>query len=155
VRTARWQPYIFATGVTILMLGMTRAGQLGVPRRVADLSYTGAALPTDLFSSGERAGAMGIVTIGAMLAVIGGAMFVWVMVASLLNKTTATGFGLEVVYAGTEPLGTRQHVTPEPGKWWSRYEAPGTFVLVFVFLAWFVMMFILSHVNLSRVWPVG
>jgi cytochrome c oxidase subunit I len=155
-RMARWQPYVFATGVTIFMLAMTRAGQLGVPRRVADLSYTGAALPTELFSSGERASMMGIIAIGAVIAVTGGAMFVLVMVATLLRKTEATGFGLEVVFAGTEPVGARQHhVKPEGGKWYSRFEAPGTFVLVFVFLAWFVLMYILAHVNLSRVWPVG
>lgn len=38
---------------------------------------------------------------------------------------------------------------------WRRFEAPGTVVLVFVFLVWFVGLYVLAHVNISRVWPVS
>lgn len=34
------------------------------------------------------------------------------------------------------------------------FEAPGTFALVFIFFAWFVIMYIISWAGLSRVWPV-
>ncbi len=34
------------------------------------------------------------------------------------------------------------------------FEAPGTFALVFIFFAWFVIMYIIAWASLSRVWPV-
>ena len=34
------------------------------------------------------------------------------------------------------------------------FEAPGTFALVFIFFAWFVLMYIIAWASLSRVWPV-
>lgn len=33
-------------------------------------------------------------------------------------------------------------------------EAPGTFAIVLIFFAWFVIMYVISWVGLSRVWPV-
>ena len=38
---------------------------------------------------------------------------------------------------------------------WRRFEAPGTYVIVLGFLAWFVLMYVVSHIGLSRVWPVS
>jgi hypothetical protein len=35
------------------------------------------------------------------------------------------------------------------------FEAPGTVILVFVFLGWFMLMYLLAHFNIARVWPVG
>ncbi len=34
------------------------------------------------------------------------------------------------------------------------FEAPGTLVLVLVFLAWFVLAFIVAWSSLGRAWPV-
>jgi cytochrome c oxidase subunit I len=167
VRMARWQPYVFGGGVTILMLAMTRAGFLGVPRRVADLSYSASPLPTGLYEEGPVVLTMAAVAVGAVLAVTGGVMFVWVIVNTLLRGKLGDrpDVGLELVYAGDPArLGTGLgvplpngdgHTRAGGSKWWGRLEAPGTFVLVLVFLVWFVAMYLLSHVNLSRIWPVG
>jgi cytochrome c oxidase subunit I len=158
VGMARVQPWLFAGGVTILMLGMSRLGQMGVPRRVADLEYTDAVVPTEVFSAAPTQTMMLITIIGAVLAVVGGAMFVWIMVMTLLNRgEPRPGFGFEVVFAGTHP-GTELHVLRERGgqtAWWSRYEAPGTLVIVLGFFVFFVAMYGLAHINLSRVWPVS
>jgi cytochrome c oxidase subunit I len=155
VKMASWQPYVFAGGVTLLMVGMIRAGQLGVPRRVPDLSYTGAALPTGLFTAAPTQAAMGLVTIGALLAVTGGAMFIISMVGTLLGMGKGEGLGFDLVFAGTEPATHELHAHVESGKWWSKYEAPGTFIFVMIFMAWFVAMYLLAHFNLMQVWPVG
>jgi hypothetical protein len=34
------------------------------------------------------------------------------------------------------------------------FEAPGTFALVIIFFLWFVLMYIIAWVGLSRIWPV-
>lgn len=36
----------------------------------------------------------------------------------------------------------------------SRLETPGTMVIVFIFLAWFLLLYIVGWVALSGVWPV-
>lgn len=170
VRVARWQPYVFVAGVFVLMIGMLWAGQLGTPRRVADLSYATAPLSTDLFTTGPARLAMLLVLVGAMIAVVGGAMFVWVMVATLLSKRKGRpDDGLELAFMNTQVRGEvggrdtpATDARPAEGReldttrrWWQRFEAPGTFVLVFVFFAWFVVMYLAAHMNLSRLWPVG
>lgn len=173
VTVARLQPYVFGGGVLLFSLAMLRAGQLGIPRRVADLGYQGTALPVDTFQQPQAEVSMLLVAIGAVIAVVGGIMFIGVMVATLLFgkdsdrplSTLALAFGpqaregrvraKEPVTVGghpgpgtdLEPPGRRSH----PGN----FEAPGTLVLVGVFLAWFIALYILAHLNISRVWPVG
>lgn len=184
-RMARWQPYIFAGGAAILTLGMMLAGQLGVPRRVADLGYEQASVPVDLYSSGPRPAVMVLVSVGAVLAVIGGVMFVWNIFSTLLRGRRSEqpdagllfAFGplarereLARVTSGPTASATTDTATAETataatagtgrssrllqGKW-AGFEAPGTYIMVLGFLAWFVLMYIVAHVNLSQAWPVG
>jgi hypothetical protein len=44
------------------------------------------------------------------------------------------------------------HREDEEGK---GFEAPGTLVLVFIFLIWFVLSFVVGWWSLSQVWPVS
>jgi cytochrome c oxidase subunit I len=174
VGVARIQPYVFGAGVTLLSLAMLRAGQLGVPRRVADLGYDGTVLPVDSFKEPQVEFSMALVSIGAVLAVIGGAMFVYVMVHTLLfgEKESARPLAnLELAF-GPQAVGRRLqveatdaadghtgvgagHAPHDRRIRFRNFEAPGTVVLVFVFLSWFVLMYVVSHLNMSRVWPVG
>jgi cytochrome c oxidase subunit I len=173
VTIARIQPYFFAVGVGLLSLAMIRAGQLGVPRRVADLSYEGTVLPVDTFQQPAAEMSMWLVTIGALLAIIGGIMFVYVMVATLLVgkvsdeplKGLALAFGPQatgpklrakaaVAADGHTGLGL-DHDQHDRKIRFANFEAPGTVVLVGIFLGWFVLMYVLAHFNISRVWPVG
>lgn len=161
VKMARWQPYVFAGGVTVLMGGMTVLGRYNVPRRVADLSYENAAVPVDMFTAAPTQLILLMTTIGAIVAVIGGAMFVGIMVATLLKprvQRVGAGFGHDVVYAGTSPATHDIHTLQHEGerrRWWSSFEAPGTFLVVMVFFGWFVAMYLLAHFNISQLWPVG
>jgi cytochrome c oxidase subunit I len=150
-----------------------RAGQLGVPRRVADLGYEGTVLPVDTFAQPQAEVSMLLISIGGVIAITGGAMFVGVMVATLLfGKTSdrplgtlALAFGpqavpgrvrAEVAVAADGHTGLAESHEPHDRKIrFSNFEAPGTVVAVFVFLAWFIAMYLLAHFNISRVWPVG
>jgi cytochrome c oxidase subunit I len=177
VKVAQWQPWVFSSGVLLLTLSMLLAGRLGVPRRVADLEYTDAQVGVDLFAAAPFPGIMLVVSIGAIFAVIGGIMFVWVMVMTLLTgeKTDRPDQGLLYQFgvperervAATEAKGgvlTERATTTklEPSgrldglvKRWRNFEAPGTYAMVLFFLAWFVGFYILSHLGLARLWPVG
>jgi cytochrome c oxidase subunit I len=172
---ARWQPYVFASGVAILTLAMLLAGRMGVPRRVADLSYGDAQLGITLFEAGATPAVMALVSLGAVIAVTGGVMFVGVMVATLFfgERTERPDAGLSFAFGPTAPVGaqapgatavataTRTEVEAEPEptgrlmRRWQHFEAPGTYLMVLVFLGWFVLMYILSHIGLAQTWPVG
>jgi cytochrome c oxidase subunit I len=173
VAVARLQPYVFGGGVLIFSLAMLRAGQLGVPRRVADLGYEGTVLPVDTFVQPQAEASMWLVTIGGMIAAVGGAMFVGVMVATLLfGKTSDRPLAALSVAFGPQSVPGRvsvesavaadghtglaaDHDRHDRKIRFANFEAPGTVVAVFIFLAWFVLMYILAHINISRVWPVG
>jgi cytochrome c oxidase subunit I len=173
-RMAQWQPYVFGGGVAILTLAMLQAGRLGVPRRVADLDYSGAQLGVTLFQTGPTPAVMLLVSLGAVIAVTGGIMFVWVMVATLLKgeRTDRPDQGLGFAIGAParerheelrrmatatktkEKADTKADARGMKGRW-QRFEAPGTYLLVLVFLAWFVIMYLLAHFNLAQTWPVG
>ncbi len=173
VGMARLQPYVFGAGMIVLTLAMLLAGRLGVPRRVADLAYQGSPLGVTVYETGPTPAAMLLVSVGAVLAVIGGIMFVWVMVATLLKgeRTDRPDEGLGFAFGthsaarreelhrmATATLTEEQKAAEEdislPPRW-RRFEAPGTYLLVLVFLAWFVVMYVVSHIGLAQVWPVG
>ncbi len=172
VAVARLQPYVFFAGVALFSLGMIRAGFYGVPRRSADLSYQAAPLPTDSFIQTGPQLAMWAVLIGALIAVVGGAMFIYVMLATLFagKVVDRPDVGLVLAYGAQE----RERGLPAPTMVaadghsligghephdrkisWRNFEAPGTVTLVFIFLAWFVVMYALAHFNIARLWPVG
>ncbi|MEX2324388.1 MAG: cbb3-type cytochrome c oxidase subunit I [Nitriliruptoraceae bacterium] len=165
-RMAQLQTYVFAGGLAILTLGMLVAGQRGVPRRVADLEYTGSPLSVELFGATTPTPMlMGIISVGAVLAVVGGVMFVWNMVATLFwgERTERGDEGLAIAYsniAGRDSRGIAVQTHPDlvaqgiKGRW-AQFEAPGTYLIVLIFLAWFVVMYVAAHLNLSRAWPVG
>ncbi len=173
VKMARWQPWVFSGGVLVLTLGMLLAGRLGVPRRVADLSYEGALVGVDQFASAPFPLIMGLVSVGAVFAVIGGIMFVWIMVATLLGeKTERPDRGLVYAFgtpererraAGDEAVaagGTGSSIEPTGrlawlARRWGRFEAPGTYAIVLAFLVWFVGLYVVSHLGLAQLWPVG
>jgi len=193
VRIARWQPYVFASGVALLTAAMMLAGQLGVPRRVAQLDYAGAPLSVDQFSIGPVPGIMALISVGALFAITGGIMFIYVIAMTLLRGTKTDTPDAGLVYAfgprarrhtansgiasmmpqtgpgspddadaaqltSTEMTRTRaaMHAAGNGlrGKW-ATFEAPGTYVLVLIFLAWFIGFYVIAHINLSQSRPVG
>ncbi|MBT3045054.1 MAG: cbb3-type cytochrome c oxidase subunit I [Candidatus Thiodiazotropha sp. (ex Codakia orbicularis)] len=70
-RLAELQPWIYGTGQLLHITGLAMSGAMGIQRKTA-----GAAQGLDTLSAKL---AMGVMGIGGLLAVIGGVIFVWVM----------------------------------------------------------------------------
>ncbi len=75
------QPYVYAAGMILLILGMAGAGTLGSPRRHWDVTFADSIIPFSfdptvlLFTT--------IAALGGLLAAVGGAMYVGVSVLSV------------------------------------------------------------------------
>ncbi|HEY8345983.1 MAG TPA: cbb3-type cytochrome c oxidase subunit I [Symbiobacteriaceae bacterium] len=86
---ARLQPYVYSLGLAILTGSMMLAGKLGVPRRLWDVTYEEAVIPVTLFQHPRVEMVLAGVGIGAMVAVLGGEMFVMVMLGTVLSRRVA------------------------------------------------------------------
>jgi len=135
---ARVQPYIFALGVTLMVLGMNFSGALGIPRRTWSVSYAGAPLAVKLPEMASVP--LGMVGLGGLIAFLGLLIFVGIAVLSLL-------FGRRVPGGGVA-LPVNPPANPEEP------HAPGTLTLVFIFLAWFVFFYFLGWWFLSQAWGI-
>jgi cytochrome c oxidase subunit 1 len=155
-KLARLQPYLFGAGITLLGLSMTYAGSFGVPRRHWDISFTGAPFHpefppvVDLLVAG--------LGLGGLLAATGGLIYVLVCVASIFFQKPLSDNEMRERTAGM-PQGL--HKLPRQA--WSDEEVarahqtgcPGTLVLVFVFLAAFVLYYFANWKILAMLWKVG
>jgi len=75
-RLARWQPWIYGGGQLLHITGLAASGAMGIQRKTA-----GAAQGLDSLNAKL---AMGVMGIGGLLAVIGGILFVWVMLSAFM-----------------------------------------------------------------------
>jgi len=163
---AKIQPYLFAGGMTILVLFMLGAGTLGVSRRHWDMDFTGAIL--GYHYPGMAYTMMAIGAIGGVIGVIGGAAYLVVTVGSLLfGRKLEPSAGFLECFIG-KPLAasvynvSRPEVLPmaEPLKnehpsAAGGMEAPGTFALAMLLLVTFVVYYFINWKYLASVWPLG
>jgi cytochrome c oxidase subunit I len=85
---ARIQPYIFATGIVIMSLGMSLAGSYGVPRRHYDIEFASA--PVSAGFTGDAHLMLGVMGIGSSIAFVGLMLFILLTVwAVFLGKSNA------------------------------------------------------------------
>jgi len=75
---ARWQPYVYGGGQLIHILGLAWSGGYGVQRKVAGAEQVLTTLP-------QKVG-MGMMGAGGLIAVIGGIMFVLVLLRLMLRR---------------------------------------------------------------------
>ena len=160
---AKLQPYIFAGGMTLLILFQLGAGTLGVSRRHWDMAFSGALLNFDY--PGTAYTLMAVAGVGGVLAAIGGAAFILITVGSLIfGKKLESSAGLlqsfgkplaTSVYNVDKPeqLARAKLVVEEHGS--SGFEAPGTFVLAMLLLVCFVVYYFINWDYLSSVWPMS
>jgi cytochrome c oxidase subunit 1 len=142
-RLARLQPYLYGIGVALLSLGMINAGaEYGVPRRVSSLTYQGALVPVH-FPGGAYV-SLDVAGIGALLALLGGVLYVGIAVATLL--------GGERIPASTRPVSAA--ADPPAGHTGAPLRIPGTLALVSLFLVTFAAVWAGNLVVLSHVWRV-
>ena len=138
-KIASWQPYVFCSGLLLIIGGQMTAGAFGVPRRVADIAYENAPVAVQFPEISHIA--LGVAGIGAILAAIGGAMYIGVAVSSLLfgRKLAPDEKALEL----PKPVDVPEHP-----------KVNGTFLLVFIFLAFFSLVWLFNMLWLSNVWSV-
>jgi cytochrome c oxidase subunit 1 len=153
---AKWQPYLFAAGIVLLSMSMTFAGSFGVPRRHADITFPQAPFTlefppvVDLLMAG--------IGIGGSIAALAVLAFVAIAVGSVF-------FGEKLDFTRLEPgmRGVPQGILRLPPQAHSGESAerahdggtPGTVVLVFVFLAVFVLYYFTNWKVLSMIWKMG
>jgi cytochrome c oxidase subunit I len=156
---AKLQPYLYAGGMLILSITMTFAGTFGVPRRLWDATYAGA--PFDVPYSPAVDVLMGGVAVGGLVAITGGALFLVIAVGSaLFGRRIAEGADPETL---SVPQGIRRQpmhrVAPDGAQVKLPSTrigpAPGTMVLVFIFLLAFIVYYFANWHLLSFVWRIG
>ena len=143
---AKVQPYLFGLGVAGTSVFMMGAGTLGVPRRHWDISQADAVLPYDF--PGAASLLMGLNGMSALLAGLGGAIFIIVIVGSILFGKRIESSSEEVKVASVEAAVVGQYGS-------AKHPAiPGTLVLVAVFFITFVLYYYVNWKYLAEVWPL-
>jgi cytochrome c oxidase subunit 1 len=144
-KLAQWQPYLFGIGAAGISLFMMGAGTLGVARRHWDIAFTDAELPFS-YSAGAFL-MLGLNGVFAVIAAVGGIIFVLVVVGTVLfGEKVTSGHKLKF------PL------FPTGGAVVSHYGSagtlrlPGTAVLVSIFFAAFVLYYFINWKYLSELW---
>ncbi len=149
-KLAQWQPYLFGFSMYFFCLVMMGAGTLGVSRRHWDMAFNGAALAYEW--PGAAYLMMGLVGIAGVAAIIGGGIYIYVTVGSLLwGKRLEPGAKSAkfTPIPRTAPT-TVAHVHGSAG-----FAAPGTFTLAMVFLTAFVLYYFINWKYLSTLWGLS
>ncbi|MCU4753212.1 cbb3-type cytochrome c oxidase subunit I [Halobacteria archaeon AArc-curdl1] len=145
-KLASIQPYFYAGAMSIATLMLMYVGILyGVPRRTVEVVEN---IPGTDFSLAAAAPLFNVFGLFALLAILGGVLFLVIAVGSVL-------FGRKL-----EP-GDNDDLTPDGGLYADggdpvhTYEMRGTFVLCLIFLGAFVITYVLNWYLLSQLWQIG
>ena len=148
---AKLQPYVFGIGVAGISLFMMGAGTLGVARRHWDITFAGSALSFDY--PGAAFLMMGLNGIFAILAAVGGLMYIIVTVGTVffgerVGDQEAVPVGLPAMEpskaAAVGTYGSEEHP-----------KIPGTVMLVAVFFVAFMLYYFVNWKYLSEIWPLS
>lgn len=147
---AKVQPYLFGLAMYFFCLVMMGAGTLGVSRRHWDMAFNGAALAYEW--PGAAYLMMALVGIAGIVAIVGGAMYVYITVGTLLwGKRLDTG-AQSPKFTPIPPTAPTV-VAQTYGS--AGFAAPGTFALAMVFLTAFVLYYFINWKYLSQVWGLS
>jgi cytochrome c oxidase subunit 1 len=147
---ARIQPYLFGLSMYFFCLVMMGAGTLGVSRRHWDMAFQGAALAYEW--PGAAYLMMGLVGIGGIAAIAGGAIYITVTVGSILFGRKLEG-GEALPRTTPVPRAAPTAVAQTYGS--AGFAAPGTFVLAMLFLVSFVLYYFINWKYLGQLWGLG
>ncbi len=152
---AKIQPYLFGIGIVILGMSMIFQGIFGVPRRNWDISAPGAVFQIEYHPVVQLFQAtMGI---GGLLAIVGGLAYILIAVVSVFFGRPfrlADSHDLSGVPQGVWKLPLQAH-EGAPVVAVHQSGTPGTVILVFIFLACFMLYYFANWKILSFVWKVG
>jgi cytochrome c oxidase subunit 1 len=151
-KLARIQPYLFGIGAAGISLFMMGAGTLGVARRHWDITFPASDVSLPYGYPPVASLMMGLNGLSAILAATGGALYVIIVVASILfgkkvdasNAATALGpMPKKVVRDAVAKYGNAH-----------MWHLPGTYVLVALFFTTFVLYYFVNWKYLSELWPM-
>ena len=148
---AKWQPYVFAIGIAGISLFMMGAGTLGVSRRHWDIAFSDAVLSFDYPATAFLM--LGLNGMFAILATLGGALYVLITVGTILFGKKVDGSN---IMESLGPMPQRQ-VSGAVKEYCSAgtFHLPGTYILVTVFFTAFVLYYFVNWKYLSEIWPIG
>lgn len=153
-RLAAIQPWLFGIGVALLAIGFMQLGvRYGLPRKNPDIFGFGRSpfafdYPPEVFTW------LGVVGVGGLLALVGGALFVllvvWTVLAGkrLTDEELVAGYRIPVVGANPGHSSNPGHSPAVP-------SLRGTFTLCVIFGLFFLVLYLGNYWYLSRAWPVG
>jgi cytochrome c oxidase subunit 1 len=145
------QPYLYGLSMIVLSLVMMGAGTLGVSRRHWDMAFSGA--PFQYEWPGAAYLMMGLTGIFGVIAVIGGGLWILLVVGSLLFGKKLDGGAThdkpvpipdQTAAAAASHTGSEEHV-----------GVPGTVVLAITLLVCFVLYYFVNWKYLSEVWGLS
>lgn len=145
-RLAIWQPYVYSFGMVLLSIGMIASGIQGAPRREWDISFTQAPFPAAI--PGTMHVTLAIFGVGSLIAIVGGVMYLMVVLASVLSRKEYTATASTLVV----PIGPSVVAEEEGGR---HIEPKGAFVLVLAFLLFFAAYYLGNWWLLSGKWFVS
>ncbi len=150
-KLAIWQPYAFGIGIVIMSMGMIVSGLHGVSRRHWDISFANALFPAAI--PGTVNLSLAVMGIGAILAVIGGIMFMLVVLVSIFTGKRVEAHQLLLVSGGSNPLKESALVSYEEMEK-DHAQPRGTFVIALAFLMFFMLYYFSNWWLLARSWIV-
>ena len=162
-KLAKIQPYLFAGGLLLLVMGMTFAGSFGVPRRHWDISFSQA--PFDVQFNPAVDFFLAVMGIGGVIAVTGALAFILIAVKSVFFGEPVYAFPRGAEIAGIPPgltnppvhsadVDERNEALHAPSRGFAG-ATPGTLVLVGVFLVAFMLYYFANWKLLSFLWKIG
>ena len=155
----RLQPYLFGIGITVMAMGMSFAGSMGVARRSWDIEAAGS-----IYGPAAHA-FLAAVGIGGILAFLGLMTFILLTVGTLLFGRSNAGKPMES-WGTPKPIASesRTHVQPGFGAgvgsatpamaMAEAHPTQGTLILAIVFLLSFAVYYFANWKALADVWPV-
>jgi cytochrome c oxidase subunit I len=157
-RMAQIQPYLFAGGMLVFSIFMSFTGGFGVPRRHWDINFTGAPFQQAFHPAVDAL--MGIMALGGLVAALGGGLYILITVWSVFFGKPYTEAerlaGVAGIPQGLVRPPRAVTVADEANLPTSRLgHAPGTMILVAVFLTAFAVYYFANWKLLSFLWKIG
>jgi cytochrome c oxidase subunit I len=157
-RAAQIQPYLFAGGMLVFSIFMSFSGGFGVPRRHWDINFSGAPFQQAFHPAVDAL--LAIMALGGLVAAVGGGLYILITVWSVFFGERFTDAdrvpGVKGIPQGIIRPPREVTVADEGNLPTGRMgHAPGTMVLVMIFLAAFAVYYFANWKLLSFVWKIG
>lgn len=153
---ARYQPYIFGFGISLMCIAMIYQGIFGVPRRHWDASFSGAPFSVEFHPVVWVV--QGFMGIGGLTAAVGALIFIAIAVVTVFFGKPLTEESLRQgasgIPQGVLKLPKQAHTGDYVGVI-HHTGARGTVVLVGIFFVCFVLYYFVNWKILSFLWKVG